>query len=152
MTPRWRQARHFLRSARSGASALEFAIVAPALLLLAIGIIECGRLVWTAEALQQSASETARCMGILASGCTSGGGYSSTQTLSYLQGTATGWGVSLPSGDVTLSSSGSCGGASGFSTVVVAYTFHTAVPNLITPFANGITLNISACFPNQPTS
>jgi Flp pilus assembly protein TadG len=46
---------------RSGAPALEFALVAPTILLLIMGGVEFGRLMWTESALQMSVQQAARC-------------------------------------------------------------------------------------------
>ncbi len=45
---------------RRGVAALEFALVAPALFLLTIGIIDVGRMMWTASSLGHAAREGAR--------------------------------------------------------------------------------------------
>jgi Flp pilus assembly protein TadG len=46
---------------RSGAAALEFALVAPTLFLLVMGGIEFSRLLWTQSALQMSVAQAERC-------------------------------------------------------------------------------------------
>ena len=53
----------FKRDTR-GAAAIEFAIVIVPLLLFMFGIIEFSRAFWAKEALQQTAVDTARCMGL----------------------------------------------------------------------------------------
>jgi Flp pilus assembly protein TadG len=53
-----------LRQARSGATAVEFAFVAPLLLLLLLGLAEIGRVMWTQSALQFAVQEAARCAAI----------------------------------------------------------------------------------------
>ena len=58
-----------LRSDRSGAVALEFALTAPALFILIMGGIEFGRLLWTQSALQMSVAQAARCSAWQLSGC-----------------------------------------------------------------------------------
>ena len=47
-----------------GAAAIEFGIVIVPLLLFMFGIIEFSRAFWAKEALQQTAVDTARCMGL----------------------------------------------------------------------------------------
>jgi Flp pilus assembly protein TadG len=44
----------------AGASAVEFAIIAPVMLMLVFGIFEFGRFFWTQNALQYAVEETAR--------------------------------------------------------------------------------------------
>lgn len=49
-----------LRQDRSGASALEFALVAPVLVMLIFGIIEAGRLLYAQHAMGYAVSKAAR--------------------------------------------------------------------------------------------
>jgi Flp pilus assembly protein TadG len=50
-----------LARARTGATALEFALVAPALLLMLLGLVEVGRAFWMKSALDFAVQEAARC-------------------------------------------------------------------------------------------
>lgn len=45
---------------RRGVAALEFALIAPALFLLTVGIIDVGRMMWMASTLDHAAREGAR--------------------------------------------------------------------------------------------
>ena len=47
-----------------GATALEFALCAPAFFMLVMGIIQAGLLVWMQLALQQGVEAAARCASI----------------------------------------------------------------------------------------
>jgi Flp pilus assembly protein TadG len=130
-----------------GASAIEFALVAPMFLALVFGTIEYGRLLWTKQALQQTAIAGARCMAIAQgpiqdSPCAAGG------TTSYIQSVASGWGLSVPSSNIMLSSS--CGGTAGFSQVQITSTFNTPVPAIVLLAAGGTGLTATACYPNNP--
>ncbi len=49
---------------RSGAAALEFAMVGGLLVLLLLGCVEAGLMMWTGSALQSVAAQTARCTAI----------------------------------------------------------------------------------------
>ncbi len=135
--------------ARGGATAVEFAIVVMPFILLTFGVLEFGRLVWTRQALEEAAVAGARCMGVLSSSCASGGAYSATSTSSYIITRAQGWGVTLPTADVTLSNASSCAGVTGFSQVSIAYTFTSPVASLLSMSSTGVPLAINACFPNQ---
>jgi Flp pilus assembly protein TadG len=135
--------------ARSGVSALEFAILAPALAMLSLGTLEYGRLIWTTEALTQAATEGARCMGVLATSCASGGVYSSTNTQSYVSTLAGYWSITLPTADITLSRTASCAGIAGFSQVSISYTFQTVLPLTLTDLSTSVPINATACFPNN---
>jgi Flp pilus assembly protein TadG len=101
MTRRWRN----LLAARDGMVAMEFAIAASALMMLTLGTIEFGRLLWTQEALNATAIQTARCIGVLSSSCASAGAYSSANTKTYAETAASGWGVTLTDGDITPTNS-----------------------------------------------
>jgi Flp pilus assembly protein TadG len=138
--------------ARDGAHAVELAVVAFPLLMLGLGTLEFGRLGWTNEALQTIAIQGARCMGVLSSSCASGGGYSATNTTTYLEGLASNWQMTLTNSNLTLSRAATCGGVTAtgsFSQVKINYTFTTVVPAIVTALSNGIALTVQACFPNQ---
>jgi Flp pilus assembly protein TadG len=125
-------------------AAIEFSILALPFLLLVLGIFEFARLYWTQEALQESATAGARCMGILQASCTTGGA-----TASYVQQVAATWGIILPSSDIVTANSASCGGIAGFSQVQINYTFKTIVPYIVPIASGGMTLTVQACYPNN---
>jgi Flp pilus assembly protein TadG len=139
----------------SGATAVEFALLVPMFLMLVYGAIEFGRVLWTEQALQETAFASARCMAIAQGtkpnrSCASSGSYSSSNTTSYVQNVAAGWGLSLPSSGVSLSTSANCGGSSGgFSQVTLTSTFNSVAPKLVKLNAGGVTLTASACYPNN---
>ena len=149
-----RPLRSYLRS-RSGAAAVEFALVVPALLVLVMGVFEYGRYLWTVNALQQTVTVTARCAGLLApasagvAGCATSGAFDSSQTKAFAEQLAGSYGVSLADSNLTVSHSATCSSLSGFSQVSLNYTFTTFVPGLVKAMANGYTISESACFPNQ---
>ena len=96
--------------ATGGATAVSFALMAGPLLLLAFGGAEFARMMWVREALHETDISTARCMGVLNTNCASGGAYSASGALAYLQTRASGWGISVPSGAVTLDRDAACAG------------------------------------------
>jgi Flp pilus assembly protein TadG len=134
---------------RSGGAAVEFGLVIGPFLLLLFGVIEFGRMLWTANAMQETAIAGARCMGILNASCAASGAYSSTNTTSYIETTSSSWGVPLTSTNITLNNAATCAGVSGFSQVTISYTFQTAVPFITSLASNPLTA--TACFPNQPS-
>lgn len=142
---------HFLRFSKNdrGASAVEFALVAVPLLLLIVGTVEYGRLLWTRQAMQSIAVEAARCMGVKQTECRSGSSYSANATRQMVIARAGRIGVTLTANDVTLNPSTTCSGVAGFSQVSVSYTFTSAAPEMLTALATGGALSVSACFPNQ---
>ncbi len=135
--------------ARSGATAVEFAIVAVPLVLLSFGVVEYGRLEWTRQALEDAAVSGARCMGVLNSSCAASGAYNATSASSYVINRAAGWGVALTTAQVTLNNNSSCAGVAGFSQVSIAYTFASPVAALISLSTSGVPVSATACFPNQ---
>jgi hypothetical protein len=129
---------------RRGVAAIEFGIVVIPLMLFLFGIMEFSRAFWAKEALQQTAVDTARCMGlgVSSSGCTSPAGGQA-----YAVSVGNTWGLTIPTANVTIATGVSCGGVSGFVTVHIHYTFNTVVPFLIGSLF-GDTLYASACFPS----
>jgi Flp pilus assembly protein TadG len=128
---------------------VEFAICALAMMLIVVGFVEFGRLVWTFEVLQDVASEGARCMGLGANSCAAAGVYSSVNTTNYVVSLASSRGVVITAATVSLSHTATCGGASGFSQVSISYDFTTVAPALLPSLVNGFTVPASACFPNH---
>ncbi len=119
----------------SGATALEFAITAPAFFLFLFGIIEAGLLFWTQIGIQHGAEMAARCASVNSTLCpnaTAITGYASQQAL----------GLSLPSSTFTYSQA-SCGGNQG-NQVSASYSFQLPDMFGLAP----ITLSAQACFPS----
>jgi Flp pilus assembly protein TadG len=115
-----------------GATALEFAILAPVFFLLIFGIIAFGLLFWTQVGLQHGAEMAARCASINATRCpTSNPGtittYATQQSL----------GLSLPASTFTYSKP-ACGNQ-------VSATYKYVFPGIrnLSP----LTLTAQACFP-----
>ena len=143
-----------LRAARSGTTAVEFALVAPLFLMFLFGTVEFGRLLWTREALQQSAIAGARCMALAQgavqnSPCSSSGSYSASTTKSYIQSIAGGWGLSLPVSAITLDNNATCASTAGFSQVTITYTFTSVAPKIVLLPVGGANLSLTACSPNN---
>ena len=144
--------RRFLgRTARdeSGASAVELALTLTVFMLLVMGCIDYGLYLWTANALQQTAIQTARCMGVVQTDCSSAHAYSSSNTTTFAQGVAAGYGLTLTSGDLNLSAAAACGGTgTDNSSVTISYTFNGIATGLI-PGISSKAMTAQACFPNQ---
>jgi Flp pilus assembly protein TadG len=138
-----------LVSDQRAATAVEFAISALAMVMIVVGVVEFGRLVWTFEVLQEAAAEGARCMGLRASACASSGAYNAANTTNQIVSLASSRGVTITASMITLSSSMTCGGAAGFSQVSINYGFTTVAPALLTPLVRGFAVAASACFPNS---
>ena len=136
------------RSTRASA-AVEFAICALLLVSMVVGFTEFGRLIWTTEVLQETASEAARCMGMRAASCAAGGVYSQGNSTDYIVTLAGNRGVTVDAATITLNNAASCGGASGFSRVTINYRFVTVAPALLTTLGAAFAVPATACFPNN---
>ncbi len=115
----------------SGATALEFALTAPAFFLFLFGVIEAGLLFWTQIGLQHGAAMAARCASVNSTLCPNPNaivGYASQQAL----------GLSLPSSTFTYSTA-SCGNQ-----VSGSYSFQLPSMFGLAPIA----LSAQACFPS----
>ena len=132
--------------AENGATLVEFALVAPVFFVLLFGTIEFGRALWTQQALQETATAGARCMALPQPACASGG------AKSYIQQVANQWGLSLLDSNINPNPANTCGssGISGFSTVLLTYTFQSVAAAFVQIPSGGITLTAQACFPNNP--
>ncbi len=121
-----------LPGCRKGATLVEFAFVGGLFLLLIMGVIEVGRLLWTLNALHYGAQQAARCAAVNSSLC-------GTNTL--LQSWAAGIGGStLPGTAFTLNTAAACG-----MQVTGSYTV-----KLYIPYVNmNPTLSATACFPKS---
>ena len=152
-----RRALSGLAAAVDAATAVEFAIVAPMFFMLVFGAIEFGRALWTEQALQETAIAGVRCMAIAQTSntalntgsCAASGAYSASNTTSYIENVASGWGLSLTSSNITLSTNVSSGGCAGLSQVTLTSTFNSVVPQLVKIATGGVTLSASACYPNN---
>ena len=127
-------------AASDGATALEFAFVAVALVLFVFGALEMGRMLWTQEVLQAAATETARCLAIGSASCPSAGTFAVNSAAQ--RGLA-----GVQSANVVVLASDSCGSATGtFTKVTITYVFSPVVPAVLPAPVGGLTA--SACFPH----
>ena len=119
----------FIRNAE-GASALEFALLAPVFFALFAGIIEAGLLMWTQVALQKGVEAAARCASVNSTLCGS-----TAQVKAYASAQSVG--VVPPASTFTLTTA-TCGSQV---TASYPYTF------LFGYFTTAVTLKAGSCFP-----
>jgi Flp pilus assembly protein TadG len=117
---------------RRGASAAEFAMVLPCLLLLLAGIVEIGRAIWMQSTLSSAVAAAARCASVNANLC---GAPAATQ--SYAASQATGLNLDASAFTVTKQFCGNQVAAN------VPFSF---VFDQLLPYA--ITLTAQACYPS----
>ena len=112
-----------------GASAVEFVLVAPALLLFLFGIIETGRVLWFQNALNYAVQEAARCASVNPTIC---------GTTAAVQGfAATRSSVSFPPAIFTPTTQ-TCGNQ-----VSASYPASLTIPFI----PRSLTLSATSCFP-----
>ncbi len=88
--------------ATQGATAIEFALVAPVLFLTLFGAIEFGRLMWTQSALHYAVEQAARCASVNTTTCGT-----ASQIASYAASTVSA--LNIPSSAFTATLNSSCG-------------------------------------------
>ena len=126
-----------------GASATEFALVAPAFLMFLFLILDGGRNMFTKQALNELASATARCAAIKATGCTT---ISATQNWAAARGIARSM-LSISAANVTVVQSTTCNGQANMATVAISMTYKKGALTLLPQNTVPSTLTSNACFP-----
>jgi Flp pilus assembly protein TadG len=122
----------------TGSMALEYGLLLPVLLLLMMGTMDVGRLIWTYTTLHRAVEASARCAAINPTACGT-----SSQIVSRAVSEA--WGLSVTPSTFTAQTQ-SCGAR-----VTANYSFPLFIPWIAgTPSEdqpNTITLTVSACYP-----
>jgi len=124
---------------RRGGAAVEYALILPALVMFVLGLMDCGRLLWTYTTLAHSVESASRCAVVNTSTCGS-----TTAIQTYAVGQA--WGLGLGSSAFTVTAA-TCG-----TEVLGAMTFTFVIPWLYgtAPFgsSNAMALSAMACYPS----
>ena len=120
---------------RSGSAAIEYALVLPLLLLLVLGLMDTGRLLWTYTTLYRAVEAAARCGAVNVTAC-------GTTAQIKSRAVAEAWGLTVAPSAFTVSTP-SCG-----LQVRASYPFTFVIPGLDTVAPLGtITLSATACYP-----
>ena len=114
---------------RRGTTAIEYAIILPALLLFLLGIMDTGRLLWNYTTLYRAVEAAARCGTVNLTDCGTPGQIQS-------RAVAEAWGMSVSAGSFTVADQ-ACG-----LQVSTTYSFVFTIPGF-----SAITLEPEACFP-----
>lgn len=125
---------------RRGVTAVEFALVAPAFMMFMFLIIDGARAVWTYQALQEVATNSARCAALGVTGCKT-----SSEVKDYAVARAAATGVKLTTGAVTLTASTTCSSVAGMTKVAIASSYQGATTKLLPSSVS--MLNTESCFP-----
>lgn len=123
---------------RRGTMALEYALILPVVLLFILGIVDCGRLLWTYATLYHATEAAARCGAINQVNCAT-----AAQIKNYAVSQAYGLTVDVAAFTTTTEA---CGRS-----VTAQQNFVLLIPWFAELFATGgpssITLRASACYP-----
>jgi Flp pilus assembly protein TadG len=149
-----------LWGASTGTAALEFAAIAPVFMLMFLGAVDFGRLLWTQSTLQQATEAAARCASFNTSTCdnaTDTQSYAANQTYGLSSVSSSNFTANLYSTaspyycDTNSSTPGNLPG----NKVAASYTFTFIVPvgNLMrlfgASFTGSMTLSAQSCYPVQ---
>jgi Flp pilus assembly protein TadG len=127
---------------RRGATAVEFALVAPVFLMFMFLIIDGSRMVWTYQTLQEVATSSARCAALKLTACAD-----NTSVQNYASARAIASGVPLATTAITLTPSTTCQATSGMVKVAINSAYQGATTKLLPTSVS--TLTTEACFPAQ---
>ncbi len=130
---------------RRGVTATEFALVAPVFLAFMFLIIDGARMAWSFQALQEVATNSARCAALGATGCTDSAGVKS-----HAVARAAANGIKINATAVTLTSAATCSSVSGMTKVAISTTYQGASTKLLPSTLT--TLAAESCFPTAPSS
>lgn len=129
----------FLQDSK-GATAVEMALVLPALLSLIFGIIEGGRALWTLQALQETAYSTARCMAVGDTSCDT-----VAEAKSYAAARAAKSQIGLPLSAISITEKTTCDGISDMAKVSFVLPYNSPAGQIIPALRSA--LETSACMP-----
>lgn len=118
--------RRSIRTDRTGAVAVEFAIIAPVFLMALFGLIEGARMLWTQEALDEAAYRTARCVMVGTDACNT-----QQKRINYAIARAKVNGLTVAAAGVSVNTSASCNGATGALLVTVQRNFGSPAAGLL---------------------
>jgi Flp pilus assembly protein TadG len=115
---------------RNGSVAIEYGIILPVFLLLVIGLLDAGRLIWTQTTLDRAVEAAARCAAIDAVQCGT-----AAQVQDYAVGQA--FGLTIDASAFTVAAK-TCGVE-----VAVSYPFRLVIPWVA---RDALTLHATACY------
>lgn len=128
---------------RRGATAIEFAIIAPVFVLLMLFLFEVSLVLWARGVMQMATSQTARCTAINSTRCTSPGAFAS--------GIIKNWGLSgiVPTIAVTVQGGTACGNTAGQFKMVSISNPGGLSTGFVAPFS-GMVMTTTSCYPTGP--
>ena len=127
----------------AGATAVEFALLAPTFLMLLFLLFDGGRMMFAKQSLNELATATARCMATQQASCADA---ASTQTWAVNRG-LTRDNLQLSTTDVAIDTNATCGGVTGMIQTTITMTWKKGAMTLLPQSAAPATLRATACFP-----
>lgn len=124
---------------RRGATAVEFALLAPVFLLLLCGMIEIGRMLWAKQVLTEVAYGAARCASL------EGQCKTAADIRSFATSRAAGWGLKLDPQQVGYTAITLCDGNAGNAQVTLRYALASPIAGLVPGLAGDV--EARGCFP-----
>jgi len=131
--------RRGLSGADRGASAVEFALVAPLFFVFLFLLIEGARVQWTQQIVQEVAGNTARCMAIGTTACADGAAITA-----YARARGRSWGVVMDPATVDSAANQMCHGVTAMNRVTIRLPYR-ALTGLL-PDAPAV-VTATACYP-----
>ena len=132
-----------LRTCSKGATAIEFAVLAPVFLAFLLGLIEVSRVLWTTQVIQRAAHETARCFAIVAADCSD-----EDEAKQFAADIGRASGVVIPTSAVSAAGGIACDGIEQ-NRVSITVPFRSVVPKMLPLMPTEI--SSVACFPKMWT-
>ena len=124
---------------QTAATIVEFALLAPVLMMAMFGIIETSRLLWTKQTLDEVAYATARCMSVSTS-CTS-----ASAQKNFAVARAGAYGVAIVSTSVTPTANTTCNALPSANRIVVSLSFDSVMDGFVPGFP--INMTATGCYP-----
>ncbi|WP_239805393.1 TadE/TadG family type IV pilus assembly protein [Croceicoccus hydrothermalis] len=123
----------------AGAAVIEFALLAPIMIMMIFGVIETGRLFWTQHTIDEVAYSTARCISVslTCEDIETRGTYAKERAAAY--------GIAVPADRIVASDTGTCKGFAESHSVRIEVPFRSVLSELAPGFPQ--TLTARACFP-----
>jgi Flp pilus assembly protein TadG len=126
-----------------GATAVEFAIVAPTFLMMIFLMLDGGRMLFTKQALNELAMAAARCTALKSTGCATA---SAAQTWVVDRARQKSQ-LALTTSMVTINMTTNCNGQANMAKATIDYTYQKGPMNLLPQSTVPSTLTSSSCFP-----
>ncbi len=135
------------RKDQIGATAVEFALVAPTFLMFVFLILDGGRMIFAKQSLNSLAAETARCAAIKAIGCTDPPGVQAQAQAWAVNRGLTHDNLKIDPSDVKIFNPTTCFSQSNMAKATISVAWKRGAMTLLPQSIAPATLTATACFP-----